>query len=862
MAKDRLAAYADKRDFARTREPEALGQGARSGSSRSGLSRSGTSRSGPPRFVVQKHDARRLHYDFRLEHDGVLLSWAVTKGPSPDPRQKRLAVRTEDHPLDYADFEGTIPEGEYGGGTVMLWDEGTWEPRTDVGRGLDKGELKMTLQGQRMSGNWVIVRMNEERGRENWLLIKERDDETAAADALTGGTARSVRTGRTMRQIAEDTPPEEASGGGQGARESGPSKAGDKGGRRAAGPRKRSRNAPAFRKPQLATLVDEAPQGEEWWHETKFDGYRALAALGKGGVTLYTRNGKDWTDRFAALAGGFDGIACDAALIDGEVMAAKVEGSAFSSLQRALSEGGGLVYFAFDLLELDGQDLTARPLAERRGLLAGLMEDLPADGPVRMSQHVVGRGPEVYAAACRAGAEGIVSKKADAPYRSTRSRTWRKVKCGQRQEFVVGGVAPSDKPGRPFSSLLLGTYGAEGLVYRGRVGTGFSGDELERLDRRLKRRKTSPFAEVPKSVARGAKWVRPDTVVEVAFTEFTADGHIRHGAYQGERHDKSAREVTDEDRAAAGASGAGREDDMDAKPEVAGIAISSPGREVFPQAGCTKFDVARHYERVGERMAEIIRGRPLSIVRCPEGLAKQCFYQKHAGQGLPEAIGTVEVDEKDGGTEEYIAISDTAGLVAAAQMGTLEVHMWGARADRLDRPDRIVFDLDPGEGVDWPRVRAAAVEVGDRLEALGITSGALVTGGKGVHVWAPLRRTASWETVKGFAQTLAHGLAQEAPDDFVATMSKAKRKGRIYVDWLRNERGATAIAPYSLRARPGGPVAVPVTWEELKGLESADAFRMGDIAARLERDCPYAALADDLQSITRETVERLEDWMG
>ncbi len=816
MARDRLDRYQEKRDFARTAEPEGLVDAPRQGAG------------GGRRFVVQKHDASRLHYDLRLEHDGALLSWAVTKGPSPDPSEKRLAVRTEDHPLDYADFEGTIPEGEYGGGTVMLWDEGTWEPRGDVADGLDAGELKMDLHGHRMRGHWVLVRMQGDETRENWLLIKEKGGETGAADALTEGYSRSVRTGRTMRQIAKGEQPKQ------------PCR------------KERSRKAPSFRKPQLATLVSDAPEGDGWWHETKFDGYRALAALGKGGVTLYTRSGKDWTDRFAALAGAFDPLPCDSALIDGEVMAAQVEGSAFSSLQRALSEGGALVFFAFDLLELDGVDLTAAPLKERRGLLGGLAEGLPPGGPLRMSEHVVGRGPEVYAAACRAGAEGIVSKKTDAPYRSTRTKTWRKVKCGHRQEFVVGGRTPSDKPGRPFASLLLGTWEDGALVYRGRVGTGFAGRDFDEIAKTLTPRKTAPFAEVPKSVARGAEWVRPDTVVEIAFTEFTADGHVRHASYQGLRRDKDAAEVTAETP----------EESMDDPPEVAGIAISSPGREVYPEAGCTKLDVARHYERVGERMAQIIEGRPLSIVRCPEGMAKQCFFQKHAGQGLPDAIGTLEVEEKDGDTADYIAISDTEGLVAAAQMGTLEVHMWGARADRLERPDRLVFDLDPGEGVEWEEIRAAAVEIRDRLEALGLRSGALVTGGKGVHVWAPLRRTSGWDTVKGFASTLAHALAKEDPDRFVAKMAKARRKGRIFIDWLRNERGSTAIAPYSLRARPGGPVAVPVTWDELKGLSGAAAFEMGDMEARLGQPCPYLDLAGDLQSITKDTLERLEGWLG
>ncbi|MFP4303360.1 MAG: DNA ligase D [Rhodosalinus sp.] len=812
---DRLADYNARRDFARTDEPQGL---------------PGDPGGEDLRFVVQKHDASRLHYDFRIEWDGALLSWAVTKGPSRDPSEKRLAVRTEDHPLSYADFEGTIPEGEYGAGTVMLWDEGTWEPRGDVEKGLKEGELKMSLHGQRMQGNWVLVRMNTEGKRENWLLIKERDNHAGAADTLTDDNTTSVRTGRSMKEIADGATPK-------------------------GGPKERKLKPPPFRKPQLATLVKDAPRGDDWWHETKFDGYRALVSIGRGGVRIFSRSGKDWTDTFAALDGAFDPLDCDAALIDGEVMAAKIEGSPFSSLQRALSEGRPLVFFAFDLLSLDGEDLTDAPLSERRGRLAELFEGLPGGGgPLRMSQHVEGHGPEVHAAACRAGAEGIISKKADAPYRGTRTKTWLKVKCARQQEFVVGGYSPSDKPGRPFSSLLLGTWREGDLVYRGRVGTGFSDDELERLAKRFHARKTSPFAEVPKSVRRNARWVRPEMVVEVAFTEFTKDGAVRHASYLGERHDKPAKEVGDEPEHEV--------EEMSEEPEIAGVRITHPDRQVFPKAGCTKRDVARHYERVGERMAPLVADRPLSLVRCPDGIEGECFFQKHGRKGFPDALGRVEIEEKDGGTAEYLTAGDTAALVAAAQMGTLEFHIWGARADRLERPDRMVFDLDPDEGMGWSDIRQAAFDIRGHLREIGLDSGVLLTGGKGLHVWMALRRISGWDTVKGFARTFAHALADREPRRFTATMSKSKRKGRIFVDWLRNERGATAIAPYSLRARPGAPVAVPVTWEELEDIDSPAAFGMGDMADRLTQDCPYAAQLEDLQSVGREAVNNLDRWIA
>ena len=809
--KDKLADYRGKRDFDRTDEPS--GEGA-------------AEAEGNLRFAVQKHDASHLHYDLRLEWDGALLSWAVTKGPSVDPGTRRLAVRTEDHPLTYREFEGTIPEDEYGGGTVMLWDRGTWTPNGDVAKGLEKGKLSFTLDGARMRGDWALVRMRRGEARDNWLLIKERDDcAQDDADALTEAHDTSVKTGRTMAQIAEGQRA-------QGAAHETPG---------------RSKTRPAFQPPQLATLVDEAPEGEEWIHETKFDGYRCLAALGKGGTRLYTRAGKDWTDRFAALEGAFADLPCDAALIDGEVMAADISGSAFSSLQRAMSDGGPLIFYAFDLLSLDGRDMTGEEQRNRSAALADLMADLPEDGALRLSAHVVGKGPQTFAKACTAGAEGIISKRADAPYRGTRTRAWRKVKCTRRQEFVIGGWSPSDKD-RPFASLLLGTWDGGDLRYRGRVGTGFDADDFAKLETAFTARKTPPFSDVPKSVAKDAGWLRPELVAEVDFTEFTQDGQIRHGSYMGLRRDKSAKEVTMET--------------PEETARVAGVAITSAAREVFPEAGCTKGDVARHYERAGARIAEIAGHRPLSLLRCPEGISGDCFFQKHAAKGWPDALQRAEIEEKNGAVRDYFYATRAEALIAAAQMGTIEFHTWAARVDRLDRPDRMVFDLDPDERLDWPEVRSAAFDLRARLADLGLASFALVTGGKGVHVCLHLRRSHGWDTVKDFAKTLAEGMAAEAPDRYTATMSKEARKGRIFIDWLRNERGQTAIAPYSLRARPGAPVAMPVTWDELEGLTRPDGFGMGDVPERLEDPCPYLAGMDDLQSLSRDVMNRLEDWRG
>ncbi|SHE85909.1 ATP-dependent DNA ligase LigD phosphoesterase module /ATP-dependent DNA ligase LigD polymerase module [Loktanella atrilutea] len=816
---DPLAAYNAKRDFALTEEP----RGKSGAASTTGL-----------RFVVQKHDARRLHYDFRLEWQGVLLSWAVTRGPSPDTREKRLAVRTEDHPLSYRDFEGTIPAKAYGGGTVMLWDEGLWLPENDPAQGLKDGKLGFTLQGQRMTGSWALVRMkNKGEKRENWLLIKHRDSAACDdPDALTDGFDTSVTTGRTMAQIAS---------GAKAKPQRKPSAT--QGGKR-----------PAFRKPQLATLVSDAPGGDDWIFETKFDGYRCLAALGKGGPRLWTRNGHDWTDRFQSLTAAFGALPCKSALIDGEVMAARIKGSAFSSLQAALAEGRPLVFYAFDLLSLDGKDLTDAPLLDRKARLAKLLDGLPEDGPLRVSTHIPGDGAQILAHACKTGAEGIIAKRAGAPYRGRRTTDWLKVKCTKRQEFVIGGYSPSDKPGRPFASLLVGEMGPEGLRYRGRVGTGFAEGDFDELQAALRTRKTSPFIDVPSDIAAGAVWVTPGTVIEVDFTELTADGHIRHGSYLGLRKDKTAKEVTLEVPRKAPATRSDR-------VTVAGIAITHPDRLIFPGTTITKVDVARYYDRASARLMDIAGKRPLSLLRLPEGQGGESFFQKHAGAGFPAALHRVEITDSSGGATTAFDATKAAAFVAAAQMGTVEVHIWGARTDRLDRPDRLVFDLDPDEGLGWSDVRRAAFDLRDLLAQLDLATVPVVTGGKGIHVCVCLRRTQGWDTVKLFTKTVAYMMAEREPKRFTAVMSKSKRKGRIFIDWLRNERGATAIAPYAIRARTGGPVAVPVTWDALDEIAGADAFDIDAAIAHLSAPCPYMTALAQPQTLTARTLDALSSLM-
>ncbi|UIJ70576.1 DNA ligase D [Aurantimonas sp. HBX-1] len=870
-----LETYRKKRDFSKTQEP--------SGSEAPSKAADGLF------FCVQKHDATRLHYDFRIEWEGVLKSWAVTRGPSLDPADKRLAVRTEDHPMDYGTFEGTIPKGEYGGGTVMLWDQGTWEPLEDAEEGLAKGNLKMRILGERMNGNWALIRMKPRPGekRENWLLIKEKDDAVDRRRNLLSADT-SIKTGRTMAAIAKgddvwdnsrdddqaaESAPKPAAKGRKNAAAAKPATAA-KPAKSAAAPKKKPAGKtlplPRFVAPQLATLVDEAPDGRDWLHEMKYDGYRVMIAVGGGEVRCFTRNEKDWTDRFAPIAEAARALDCRNALIDGEIVAFDANGGTdFSTLQAHLSDGGSLSCFCFDLLTLDGADLTKRPLTERKAMLRDLIERTGSD-VLLYSDHVTGNGPAVHDNICRAGHEGIVAKRADAPYRSGRTRSWLKVKCSRRQEFVIGGWRTSDKRGRPFASILLGVMEDGKLAYRGRVGSGFDEANMADLAERFAahKRMTSPFIALPTDARRGSRFVEPVLVAEIEFAEITADGSIRHGVFKGLREDKEAGDVVDEHpqregKAASAKRRAGKAAAKADTPElgqapdsVAGVRLTHPERVVFAGQGVTKGDLALYYEKVADRMLAHAGGRPLSLVRCPQGGQKRCFFQKHDTGGFPEAVKTVPIPEKDGGIEHYLTVSDAAGLVGAVQMNTLEFHIWGSRNDRLEKPDRLIFDLDPDESLGFEDVKAASFDLRDRLAELGLKSFPMVTGGKGVHVVVPLDRRQGWEEVKAFAKAFAVRQAEDEPDRFVATMSKAKRKGRIFIDWLRNERGSTAIAPYSSRSREGAPVATPVSWNELATLSAANGFDINTVVARLDEPDPWADYADVRQSLTKKIRDK------
>ncbi|AGH48607.1 DNA ligase D [Sphingomonas sp. MM-1] len=793
-----LDRYRAMRDFSRTAEP-------------SGATRPASGHG----FVVQKHDATRLHYDFRLEMDGVLKSWAVTRGPSPDPADKRLAVRTEDHPLDYAHFEGTIPKGQYGGGTVMLWDEGTWEPMPgkDPRRTLEEGHLHFILHGRRMKGEWLLVRLKPRAGekRENWLLRKVDDDFAGGPDDLVGQYLTSVESGRSMAEIADGAaPPKRATA----------KAAAGTGKAKPATMRGRADSPPPFRPVQLATLVDHAPAGDRWLHELKYDGYRLLLAVGGGKARAYTRSGLDWSDRFPAVVAEAAGLAVRSALIDGEAVVLDAEGrSSFQALQAALKgDPAAIIFFAFDLLTRDGEDLTALPLLERKQRLAAL---IGAGGDhLHYADHVAGRGEAFFQKACKAGLEGIVSKRADAAYAGGRSGSWVKVKCLHRQEFVLLGWTSSDR-NSGFRSLLLGLNEEGGLRYAGKVGTGFDMAEIDRLLAAMKPLETATApVSAPRAATRGAHWIEPRLVVEVAFTEFTGDGVLRHPSYIGLREDKPAEAVIREEEVPVAEL---------AERSPSPVRITNRDRVIFPDAGITKGALADYYEAIAPAMLPWVANRPISLVRCPQGRARKCFFQKHDAGSFGDHVHHIPIREKDGGEEPYLYIEDAAGLLACVQMGTIEFHGWGAPIADIERPDRLVFDLDPDEGLEFGEVTAAAAHIRDELAAIGLATFAMVTGGKGVHVVAPLRPEAEWPEVKDFARRFATALAETQPQRFTSALAKARRKGRIFVDYLRNERGATAVMPYSARAREGAPVAAPLTWEELRALDRPAPWHVGDV---------------------------------
>ncbi|ODR88711.1 DNA ligase D [Sinorhizobium alkalisoli] len=795
MATSKLEAYRKKRDFSKTPEPAG------------GLAGDGN------RFVVHKHHATADHYDLRLEVGGVLKSWAVPRGPSLNPADKRLAVETEDHPLDYVDFEGVIPEGEYGGGPMIVWDTGVWAPMEDVDESLRKGAFKFRLAGEKLKGGWMLARLKPKPGEEekrNWLLFKERDPAADASMDILAARPESVKSGRRIEELVEKPRPPAK-----------PFKL-----NAAALPGAEKAPLPTRIEPQLATPTATPPEGagerEDWLHEIKFDGYRTMAHKARDDVRLITRGGLDWTKRYGDLPEAFRRLACRDAVIDGEIVALDASGvSRFALLQEALSTSveNRLVFYAFDLLHLDGWTLVNAPLDKRKELLKRLLEPhVSSRSAIQYSDHVSGGGRAFYDKASELGLEGIISKRASAPYRSGRSKTWTKTKALTAEDFVIAGYTVSEAA-EGIAALALGEWMDGELQYRGKVGTGFDTAMLKHLRERLEplRSGATRLEGAPKEII----WVRPVLTARIHYGNRTTDNVLRHPVFKGLREvELSTPTATSRKRFISDA-------------DLAGISITNPTRRLFGKSGPTKLDVAVYYAAVGDFMLPHILGRPTSLVRCPTGRPQDCFFQRHPFTGMPASVAGFEAMSSEGEPKTYLSVEDAKGYLALAQFGVVEFHSWGSTRKRLEKPDRVVFDLDPGEGIGWREVVEAAVHIKQELEALDLVPFVKTSGGKGIHVVVPVKPKLDWKKVHKATGDMAARLAATAPETFITTMSKGKRSNRIFIDIHRNARGHTAVAPYSLRARTNLPASTPLNWNDLETIDAPEDLNYSSLPGLL-----------------------------
>ena len=802
MPTQRLEPYRKKRDFARTAEPTGT-----------------VAPDSGNRFVVHKHHATADHYDLRLETGGVLKSWAVPKGPSLNPEDKRLAVETEDHPIEYIDFEGVIPKGEYGGGPMIVWDAGVWAPMEDVETSLKKGAFKFRLSGEKLKGGWMLARLKSKPGEEkrNWLLFKERDPFASAELDILAERPESVKSGLRIEELAAPDLP-----------------AKPKVLRPGRLPGAVKARMPARVEPQLATSVAKPPSGDDWLHEIKFDGYRTMAHVAQGSATFITRSGLDWTKRYRDLAAAFAKLPCRQAVIDGEIVVLDEQGvSRFALLQDALAKGEShrLTFFAFDLLYLDGWDLTGAPLDKRKQLLSDLLAgQVTARSSLQISGHIAGDGKPLYDRAAEMGLEGIVSKRASAPYTSGRSATWSKIKALSSGDFVIAGYTTS-QAAEGLAALALAEWVDGELHYRGKVGTGFDAQTLPRLLARLEPLRTG--AERLDRMPRDIIPVRPVLTARIHYANLTADKALRHAVFKGLRE------------AELSASGSSRRKRLILDADLAAIWVTNPTRRLFGKSGPTKLDIAVYYAAVGDFMLPHILGRPVSLVRCPTGRAQDCFFQRHPFPGMPPTIASFETKNSEDETQTYISVEDVKGYLALAQFGVVEFHVWGVLSKHLDRPDRMVFDLDPGEGINWREVVEAAIHVRAELRLLGLEPFVKTSGGRGVHVVAPTAGKLGWKQFHQAAGEISSKIAATAPDTFTTVMGKENRKKRIFIDFHRNARSATAVAPFSLRNRAHMPVSTPLSWTNLESIDAPEDLNYSSVPSLLETTGdPWADIND------------------